>query len=161
MSADTLYATPVNDYPLTADIERPEPAGPELAALETRIRELLTAQDAVLVAHYYVDDALQELAADPEGPGVVVAGRIVSWRPHGKTVFAHLADAQSRLQAYFRRDELGDAVWAHTWRYYDAAGRTTTTVDAEGYVTALTWSATGEVLKNGLSVLGIGAPDEM
>jgi hypothetical protein len=27
MPADTLYATPVNDYPRTADIERPEPAG--------------------------------------------------------------------------------------------------------------------------------------
>ena len=67
MSADTLYATPVNDYPLTADIERPEPAGSERAALETRIRELLKAQDAVLVAHYYVDDALQALAESSGG----------------------------------------------------------------------------------------------
>ncbi len=67
MSADTLYATPVNDYPLTADIERPEPAGAERAALETRIRQLLKAQDAVLVAHYYVDDALQALAESSGG----------------------------------------------------------------------------------------------
>ncbi|MFZ2754355.1 MAG: hypothetical protein WAZ48_13025, partial [Lysobacteraceae bacterium] len=42
----------------------------------------------------------------------------------------------------------GDAVWAHTWRYFDAAGRNTTTVDAEGYVTALTYNATGEVVKS-------------
>ncbi|MBK8249335.1 MAG: lysine--tRNA ligase [Gemmatimonadetes bacterium] len=63
-------------------------------------------------------DALRALAPEAaEGPGVVVAGRIVSWRPHGKTVFAHLADAQSRLQAYFRRDELGDAVWAQLELY--------------------------------------------
>lgn len=67
MSADTLYATPVNDYPRTADIERPEPAGAERAALEARIRGLLTAQDAVLVAHYYVDDALQALAESSGG----------------------------------------------------------------------------------------------
>ncbi|MFZ5491927.1 MAG: quinolinate synthase NadA [Pseudomonadota bacterium] len=67
MSADTLYATPVDDYPRTADVERPEPAGAERAALEARIRELLTAQDAVLVAHYYVDDALQALAESSGG----------------------------------------------------------------------------------------------
>ncbi len=34
MSAETLYAIPVNDYPRTADVERPEPAGAERAALE-------------------------------------------------------------------------------------------------------------------------------
>ena len=67
MSADTLYATPVDDYPLTADIERPEPVGAQRDALETRIRELLKAQDAVLVAHYYVDDALQQLAESSGG----------------------------------------------------------------------------------------------
>ena len=67
MPADTLYATPVNDYPRTADIERPEPAGAARAALEARIRELLKAQDAVLVAHYYVEDALQALAESSGG----------------------------------------------------------------------------------------------
>jgi lysyl-tRNA synthetase class 2 len=40
---------------------------------------------------------------------VRVAGRLVSLRPHGKTTFAHLADASGRVQLYFRRDELGDA----------------------------------------------------
>ncbi len=62
--------------------------------------------------------ALQLLAPDAaEGPAVSVAGRIVSWRPHGKTIFAHVADAHSRLQAYFRRDELGDDVWAQLALY--------------------------------------------
>lgn len=46
-----------------------------------------------------------------EGPSVRVAGRIVAWRPHGKTVFAHLADQRSRIQLYFRRDELGDEIF--------------------------------------------------
>jgi YD repeat-containing protein len=38
------------------------------------------------------------------------------------------------------------AKWAHTHRYYDAAGRQAAVVDAEGHLTALTYSAHGEVL---------------
>ena len=45
---------------------------------------------------------------EQEGPRVSVAGRIVAWRAHGKTVFAHLADMSGRIQLYFRRDQLGD-----------------------------------------------------
>jgi lysyl-tRNA synthetase class 2 len=43
-----------------------------------------------------------------EGPAVAVAGRVVAIREHGKTVFAHLADASGRVQLYFRRDDLGE-----------------------------------------------------
>lgn len=43
-----------------------------------------------------------------EGANVRVAGRIVAWRAHGKTVFAHLADSSGRIQLYFRKDQLGD-----------------------------------------------------
>ena len=42
------------------------------------------------------------------GPTVRLAGRIVAWRAHGKTAFAHLADASGRLQLYFRKDDLGE-----------------------------------------------------
>jgi len=45
--------------------------------------------------------------ATAEGPAVRVAGRMVAWRAHGKTAFAHLADPTGRIQLYFRRDELG------------------------------------------------------
>jgi lysyl-tRNA synthetase class 2 len=63
-------------------------------------------------------DALRALAPDAqEGPRVSVAGRIVAWRPHGKTIFGHLADASSRIQVYFRRDELGDATFAQLALY--------------------------------------------
>lgn len=47
-----------------------------------------------------------------EGPVVRVAGRLVAWRGHGKTAFAHLADSSGRIQLYFRRDELGEEVFA-------------------------------------------------
>jgi lysyl-tRNA synthetase, class II len=43
-----------------------------------------------------------------EGPHVDVAGRIVAWRGHGKTAFAHLADESGRVQMYFKRDVLGE-----------------------------------------------------
>ena len=43
-----------------------------------------------------------------EGPVVQVAGRLVAWRGHGKTAFAHLADESGRIQLYFRKDQLGD-----------------------------------------------------
>jgi len=47
-----------------------------------------------------------------EGPRVRVAGRLVAWRGHGKTVFAHVADDSGRIQLYFRKDQLGDAAFA-------------------------------------------------
>jgi lysyl-tRNA synthetase class 2 len=52
-----------------------------------------------------------------EGPEVRVAGRLVAWRGHGKTSFAHLADASGRIQLYFRKDELGDAVFSQLGLY--------------------------------------------
>jgi lysyl-tRNA synthetase, class II len=66
-------------------------------------------------------DTVSALRALPagveEGPRVRLAGRLVAWRPHGKTIFGHLADAHSRLQLYFRRDELGDDVFAQLALY--------------------------------------------
>jgi lysyl-tRNA synthetase class 2 len=49
---------------------------------------------------------------DGPGPIVRVAGRLVAWRGHGKTAFAHLADGSGRIQLYFRKDELGDGVFS-------------------------------------------------
>ena len=51
------------------------------------------------------DDAMGD-----DGPTVQVAGRLVSWRGQGKTVFAHLEDASGRIQLYLRRDQL-EAGW--------------------------------------------------
>ena len=66
-------------------------------------------------------DAVRALQAMPvdaqDGPRVSVAGRIVAWRPHGKTIFGHVADTRSRIQVYFRRDELGDDLFAQLALY--------------------------------------------
>ncbi|MEX2181116.1 MAG: lysine--tRNA ligase [Gemmatimonadaceae bacterium] len=47
-----------------------------------------------------------------EGPVVRLAGRLVAWRGHGKTIFAHLADDTGRIQLYFRKDALSEAQFA-------------------------------------------------
>ena len=53
-------------------------------------------------------DAAGLIGDAEEGPAVQIAGRVVAWRGHGKTIFAHLADASGRLQLYFRKDQLGE-----------------------------------------------------
>jgi len=39
---------------------------------------------------------------------VAVGGRILSWRGHGKSAFAHIEDAGGTIQLYFRKNVLGD-----------------------------------------------------
>src|SRR3954464_8334978 len=56
--------------------------------------------------------ALQPEGSQEEGEVVRVAGRIVAWRAHGKTTFAHVADESGRIQLYFKKDQLGDDRYA-------------------------------------------------
>jgi lysyl-tRNA synthetase class 2 len=83
-------------------------------------REKLAALEAAGIAPFAygfdpTHDASSALRALPDGVDqgevVRVAGRIVAWRPHGKTVFGHLADQWSRIQLYFRRDDLGEEIF--------------------------------------------------
>jgi lysyl-tRNA synthetase class 2 len=62
---------------------------------------------------HVASDAVRLLAPDQqeEGELVRVAGRIVAWRAHGKTTFAHIADDSGRIQLYFKKDQLGDAIY--------------------------------------------------
>ena len=71
------------------------------------------------------------------GDSVRVAGRLVAWRGHGKTAFAHLADGAGRIQLYFRKDELGDERWAQL-DLYDIG-------DVVGVAGPLMRTRTGEV----------------
>jgi lysyl-tRNA synthetase, class II len=52
-----------------------------------------------------VDTALTEEGFT--GP-IRIAGRILSWRSHGKSAFAHIEDGGGRIQLYFRRNVLGE-----------------------------------------------------
>ncbi|MDQ6770316.1 MAG: lysine--tRNA ligase [Gemmatimonadota bacterium] len=79
-------------------------------------REKLEALEAAGVPPYaYTFDRknsaaeAQTLLGDAaEGPDVSLAGRVVAWRSHGKTTFAHLADATGKIQLYFKKDQLGE-----------------------------------------------------
>ena len=52
-------------------------------------------------------------SVDSEGHGsdVAVAGRMVSFRGHGKSAFGHLEDTSGTIQVYFRKDVLGEAAF--------------------------------------------------
>ena len=109
-----------------SDAERPDSgtsAADELNFVRKARREKLAALEARGVAPFaYAFDrthatteavaAFGDRSSDEEGPSVRIAGRLVAWRGHGKTAFAHLADEGGRLQLYFRRDVLGDDAFA-------------------------------------------------
>src|SRR4051812_34926115 len=56
--------------------------------------------------------ALHPEGQQEEGETVRVAGRIVAWRAHGKTTFAHIADDSGRVQLYFKKDQIGEERYA-------------------------------------------------
>lgn len=43
---------------------------------------------------------------DHEGNTVTVAGRLISWRPHGSLVFAHIQDSSGRIQLFLEKKTL-------------------------------------------------------
>jgi lysyl-tRNA synthetase, class II len=63
-------------------------------------------------SHRAADAAMLLPEGSDTGPTVRLAGRVVAWRAHGKTTFAHLADASGRLQLYFRKDDLGEECYS-------------------------------------------------
>ncbi len=102
---------------------------------ETDINELNELNELLLVRREKLKQ-LQELGADPFGkkfesthnarqilelydekekeeldelePEVIVAGRIMAKRGHGKAGFAHIQDRSGRIQIYVRQDQVGD-----------------------------------------------------
>jgi lysyl-tRNA synthetase class 2 len=56
-------------------------------------------------------EAAETLDEDGYGPVVRIAGRVMSWRSHGKSAFADLEDGLGRIQVYFRKNTLGEEPW--------------------------------------------------
>jgi lysyl-tRNA synthetase, class II len=71
----------------------------------TRAHRTHTSAEAV--ALFEQGEAGEEHGSD-EGQEITVAGRVVSFRHMGKTVFAHVRDGHGELQLYLRKDELGE-----------------------------------------------------
>jgi len=91
-------------------------------------------------------DAVASLLAEYDGEGaeVRVAGRVVAWRAHGKTTFAHIADDTGRIQVYFKKDQLGEALYA-TLDLFDIG-------DVVGVAGPLFRTRTGEVTVRAVEV---------
>ena len=50
---------------------------------------------------------------------VTLAGRMVSYRHMGKTVFAHIRDGAGDIQLYIRKDAIGEEAYQHILKLYD------------------------------------------
>jgi lysyl-tRNA synthetase class 2 len=72
----------------------------------TRARRTHTTVEALAL----FDVLEQEDEADAAEP-ITVAGRVVSRRHMGKTLFAHVRDGHGELQLYIRKDELGEEAY--------------------------------------------------
>jgi lysyl-tRNA synthetase class 2 len=80
------------------------------AAKLARLREL--GADPYSVERFGSPESVRQLLDGfAEGREVSLAGRIVALREMGKAAFAHLSDGDDRIQAYFRKDALGDDSW--------------------------------------------------
>jgi lysyl-tRNA synthetase, class II len=66
-----------------------------------------TARSDEVVSAYSEAERKGDLNESGEGSEVRVVGRIMSWRSHGKSAFAHIEDEGGRIQLYFRLDVLG------------------------------------------------------
>jgi lysyl-tRNA synthetase class 2 len=91
----------------------------ELTPRESRLRKLgrmrELGHDPFRVETFAATESIQNaLDSFEEGREVAVAGRLVSNRPSGKTGFGNIGDGGSKIQCYFRKDELEnvDQSWA-------------------------------------------------
>jgi len=65
-------------------------------------------RSAEATAVYEARESAGDLPEDGHADPVAVGGRIVSWRSHGKSAFAHVEDGDGRIQLYFKKNVLGD-----------------------------------------------------
>ena len=82
----------------------------------TRADRTHTAQEAIERFERLESDAGEEFADDES---ITVAGRVVSYRNMGKTVFAHLRDGSGQIQLYVRRDVVGDDAFSDFLKLVD------------------------------------------
>ncbi len=67
----------------------------------------------------YSNEILENFKEDVESPEYEIAGRLVSLRGHGKTVFGHLQDRYGKIQIYIRNDDIGQKAFDLFNRYVD------------------------------------------
>jgi lysyl-tRNA synthetase class 2 len=87
-----------------------------------------------------------------ETRGVAVAGRVVSQRALGKLIFAHVSDADGRIQLALRKDQLGPQFdsfrqFVDTGDYIGLQGRVFTTRTGEKTVDVESWTLLSKALR--------------
>ncbi|MCS7246146.1 MAG: lysine--tRNA ligase [Thermomicrobium sp.] len=80
-----------------------------------RSTRTVTAADAI--ARFTALEA--HLGGEPDPTPVTVAGRVMSIRDMGRTVFSHIRDGSGAIQLYLRRELLGDEQLSWFKRYVD------------------------------------------
>jgi len=82
-----------------------------LEGVLTRWEGKLTLDQAVVSDGdaFDVSEVKEKYDMNPEDVEVSVAGRLITLRPMGKALFAHLQDATGKLQIYLRQDIMGEA----------------------------------------------------
>jgi lysyl-tRNA synthetase class 2 len=82
-----------------------------LEGILTRWEGKLTLDQAVVSEGdaFDVSEVKEKYDMNPEDVEVSVAGRLITLRPMGKALFAHLQDATGRFQIYLRQDIVGEA----------------------------------------------------
>jgi len=70
-----------------------------------------THRSSAIVRAFDAAEGGGDLDESGDGETVRLAGRIVSWRGHGKSAFAHVEDVDGRIQVYLRKDVLGDELF--------------------------------------------------
>lgn len=93
------------------------------------------------------------LSGEGHGDPVRVAGRIVAWRGHGRSAFAHVEDGEGRIQIYLRRDVLGEESFGQATDFLDlgdwigVAGTPFRTRTGEVTVQVTEWSLLSKSLR--------------
>src|SRR5579871_1383272 len=112
-SNDRAAGRPLHEAPVTARDDSGDDLNFVLRDRRASLDALIAAGVAPFayrfVRSHTAAAAIAALGDAADGPAVQVAGRLVALRAHGKTTFAHLADASGRVQLYFRQDVLGPA----------------------------------------------------
>ncbi|MDU5734334.1 MAG: lysine--tRNA ligase [Veillonella sp.] len=61
----------------------------------------------------YAKDIKEDFFLKYDGQPVVIAGRLMTIRSHGKTAFANIRDKSGDIQVYFRKDVLGEDAYKY------------------------------------------------
>lgn len=67
----------------------------------------------------HLSEAIKEGFDALEGSTVVVAGRIMARREHGKTAFLNISDMAGSIQIYIRKDQIGEEAFDNFLALYD------------------------------------------